>query len=158
MRNTFWSISSAIAFREWQGTRLQEDVIKWKHFPRCWPFVRGIHRSPANSPHKGQWRGALMFSLIWAWVHRWVHNCEAGDLKCHRAHYDVIVMFMFFRLLEWCLCLLVFISSLMITVLCESSRRFRGAEFRGKTRLLTSLKACGSWWSSLAQSCLESDF
>ena len=23
-----------------------DDVIKWKHFPRYWPFVRGIHRSP----------------------------------------------------------------------------------------------------------------
>ena len=34
------------------------DVIKWKHFPRYWPFVRGIQRSPVNSPHKGQWRGA----------------------------------------------------------------------------------------------------
>ena len=22
-----------------------DDVIKWKHFPRNWPFVRGIHRS-----------------------------------------------------------------------------------------------------------------
>ena len=41
-----------------------DDVIKWKHFPRYWPFVRGIHRSPVNSPHKGQWRGSLMFSLI----------------------------------------------------------------------------------------------
>ena len=20
-----------------------DDVIKWKHFPRYWPFVRGIH-------------------------------------------------------------------------------------------------------------------
>ena len=38
-----------------------DDVIKWKHFPHYWPFVRGIHRSPVN-PHKGQWRGALMFS------------------------------------------------------------------------------------------------
>ena len=36
-------------------------VIKWKHFPRYWPFLRGIHRSPVNSPHKGQWRGTLMF-------------------------------------------------------------------------------------------------
>ena len=42
------------------------DVIKWQHFPRYWPFVRGIHRSPVNSPHKGQWRGALMFSFICA--------------------------------------------------------------------------------------------
>ena len=29
-----------------------DDVIKWKHFPRCWPFVRGIHRSPDDSPHE----------------------------------------------------------------------------------------------------------
>ena len=40
-----------------------DDVIKWKHFSRSWSFVRGIHRSPANSPYKGQWRGALMFSF-----------------------------------------------------------------------------------------------
>ena len=45
-----------------------DDVIKWRHFPRYWPFVRGIHRWPVNSPHKGQWRGALMLSLIWAWI------------------------------------------------------------------------------------------
>ena len=24
---------------------VHDDVIKWKHFPRYWPFVRGIHRS-----------------------------------------------------------------------------------------------------------------
>ena len=36
------------------------DVIKWKHFPRYWPFVWGIHRSPVNSPYKGQWHGALI--------------------------------------------------------------------------------------------------
>ena len=41
-----------------------DDVIKWKHFPRYWSFVRGIHRSPVNSPRKGPGRGALMFSLI----------------------------------------------------------------------------------------------
>ena len=45
---------------------IHDDVIKWKHFPRYWPFVRVIHRSPVNSPHKGQWRGALMSSLICA--------------------------------------------------------------------------------------------
>ena len=33
---------------------IHDDVIKWKHFPRYWPFVGGIHRSPVNSPHKGQ--------------------------------------------------------------------------------------------------------
>ena len=69
-----------------------DDVIKWKHFPSYWPFVRGIHRSPVNSPHKGQWRGALMFSLICARINGWVNNGEAGDLRRNRAHYDVIVM------------------------------------------------------------------
>ena len=42
-----------------------DDVIKWKNFPRHWPFVRGSHRYPVNSPHKGQWRWPLMFSLIY---------------------------------------------------------------------------------------------
>ena len=70
-----------------------EDVIKWKHFPRYWPFVRGIHRSPVNSAHKGQWRGALMFSLICVWINGWVKDHEAGDLGRHHAHYDVIVMY-----------------------------------------------------------------
>ena len=69
-----------------------DDVIKWKHFPRNWLFVRGIHRSPVNSPHKGQWRTALMFSLICVWINDWVNNREAGDLRRYRAHYDVIVM------------------------------------------------------------------
>ena len=45
-----------------------DDVIKWKHFSRYWPLVREIHRSPVNSPHKGQWRGALMFHLICVWI------------------------------------------------------------------------------------------
>ena len=66
--------------------------MKWKHFPHYWPFVRGIHRSPVNSPHKGQWCLALMFSLIWAWINGWVNNREAGDLRRHRAHYEVTVM------------------------------------------------------------------
>ena len=47
-------------------------MIAWWHFPRYWSFVRGIHRSPMNSPHKGHWRGALMFSLISVWIYGWV--------------------------------------------------------------------------------------
>ena len=69
-----------------------DDVSKWKHFPRNWPFVREIHRSPVNFPHKGQWRWALMFSLIYAWINDWVNNREAGDLRRQHGHYDVIVM------------------------------------------------------------------
>ena len=58
----------------WVNEPYHDDVIKWKHFPRYWPFVRGIHRSPVNSPHKGQWRGALMFTLICARINGWVNN------------------------------------------------------------------------------------
>ena len=94
---------------------------KWKlHLPKLWEtFVRnlnsrlacnswwrqqmetfsallalraGNHRSPVNSPHEGQWRGDLMFSLICARINSWVNNREAGDWKRHRAHYDVTVM------------------------------------------------------------------
>ena len=31
-------------------------------------------------PHKGQWHGALMFSLICAWTNGWANNRDAGDL------------------------------------------------------------------------------
>ena len=73
-------------------TELHDDVIKWKHFPRYWPFVRGIHRPPVNSPHKGQSLGALMFSLICACINGWGKNHKAGDLRRHITHYGVIVM------------------------------------------------------------------
>ena len=88
---TEWSECST----RWAGFlsfRLHDDVIKWKHFLRYWPFVRGIHRWPVDSLHKGQWRGALMFSLTCTWIKGWVNNCEAGDLRRHCVHYDVIVM------------------------------------------------------------------
>ena len=52
-----------------------------------------IHRSPVNSPHKVQWRRALMFSLICAKINGWVNNGKAGDLRRHRAHYDITVMY-----------------------------------------------------------------
>ena len=53
------------------------DDIKWKHFPRHWPFVRGIHRSPVNSPHKGIWRGAfyVFFDLR---LNKWLSKQSRG--------------------------------------------------------------------------------
>ena len=96
-----YDVSACKASREWRTGRTEgwhcflfqfssrhDDVIKWKHFPRYWPFVLGIHRSP----HKDQWRGAMMFSLICVWINDWVNNREAGDLRHYRAHYDVSVM------------------------------------------------------------------
>ena len=97
--NVFMRVSALLAFEwgihQWPVDGLgdsHDDVIKWKHFPRYWPFVRGIHRSPVNSSHKGQWRGALMFSMICAWINSWVNNRKAGDLRLYRSHYDVTVM------------------------------------------------------------------
>ena len=87
--NRFMSYNSKNVFMD---DKYHDDVIKWKYFPRYWPFVWGIHRSPVNYPHKGQWRGALMFTLICARRNGWVYNREAGDLRRYRLHYDVIVM------------------------------------------------------------------
>ena len=53
-----------------------DDVITWKHLLH-WPFVRGIHRSPMNSPHKGKWRWAM----ICAWTNAWVNNQDADYLR-----------------------------------------------------------------------------
>ena len=74
------------------GTWWHDDVIKWKRFTRYWPFVRGIHWFPVYSPYIGQWRGVLMFSSIYVWMNDWVNNREAGDVRCHRAHYNVTAM------------------------------------------------------------------
>ena len=63
-----------------------------KIFPRYWPFVQGIHGSSVISPHKGQWRRVLLFSLICVWVNGCVNIDEIGDSRRHRAHYDAIVM------------------------------------------------------------------
>ena len=61
-------------------------------FPRYWPFVKGINRPPTDSPHKGQWRGALVFSLVCAWRNGSENNRDSGDFRRHRAHNDVTVM------------------------------------------------------------------
>ena len=66
-----------------------DDVIKGNYFPRYWPFVRGIHRSPANSSQRPVTRN---FPLIWAWTKSWANNGDAHDLRRHLAHYDVTVM------------------------------------------------------------------
>ena len=87
----YWPVARGI-HRSPMNIRNHDDVIKWKHFPCYWPFVRGIHRSLVNSPHKGQWRGALTFSLICTRTNGWANNWNAGDLRRHRAHYDVTVM------------------------------------------------------------------
>ena len=68
----------------------------WRHqietFSALLAICAGNSPTPVNSPHKGQWRGALMFSLICVWINVWVNNREAGDLRRYRVNYGVIVM------------------------------------------------------------------
>ena len=68
---------------------IHDDVIKWNHFPRYWPFVRIIHRSLVNNP---QWCEALIFSFIFAWTNGWVHKRDAVELRRQRTHFDGTVM------------------------------------------------------------------
>ena len=78
--NSRFSVPLYIPWNTWY------DFIKWKHFACYRRFVRGIQRWPVvNSPHKGQWHGALMFSLICAWTKGCANNRDAGDLRCHTA-------------------------------------------------------------------------
>ena len=83
------------------GSSARHDNQDFKRISKtCWILaaffnswlVESNITTPVNSPHKGQWRGALIFSLICARTYGWVNNGEAGDLRRHRAHYDVIVM------------------------------------------------------------------
>ena len=88
-------------------------------------------RWPVNSPHKSQWRGALMFSLIGAWMSGWVNKCEAGKLRRLRTHYDVRVMKTFENIACSCTASLVLkcgwwsMSIVRIANLCHSGKLYR---------------------------------
>ena len=72
----------------------------WRHqmetFSALLALCSGNSPVPVNSPHKGQWRAAWVFSSICAWINGWVNNRKAGDLRRNRAHYDVSVMSFFY--------------------------------------------------------------
>ena len=63
-------------------------------------IYEGNSPAPGEFPLKGQWRGALMFSLICVWIKGWENNLEAGDFRRYHAHYDIIVMSMTVMLYE----------------------------------------------------------
>ena len=86
-------------YRSMFSDTMQHMLSWWRHqmetFSALLALCAGNSPGPVNSPHKGQWRGALMFSLICARINDWVNNREAGDLRRHRGHYDVNVMYSF---------------------------------------------------------------
>ena len=75
--------------------KCNDGAAKWKLFPCYWPFVRGIHRTPVDSPYRGQWRGTSMFFL----TNGWAINQDPSDFKRHRTHYDVTVMLLLMQIL-----------------------------------------------------------
>ena len=87
-----WGSDSSPSYIVQCDGAVHDDFVTWKYIPRYWPFVRGIHRSPVDSPHEGQWRWTLMFSLMCAWTNGWANNRDASDLRRHRSHYDATVM------------------------------------------------------------------
>ena len=76
----------------WSVLQLVSHIYStwWRHQMEAFSALLAI--CAGNSPHKGQWRGALIFSLIFVWINGWVNNHEAGDFRRYRAHYDVSVM------------------------------------------------------------------
>ena len=74
-------------------------VSWWRHQMETFPAQLAI--CAGNSPHKGQWRGALKLSLICVWINDWVNNHDAGDLRRYRVHYDVIVMWTYIDSTPW---------------------------------------------------------
>ena len=70
-------------------------ISRWRHQMETFSALLALcaGNSPVNSPQKGQWRGALIFSLNCARTNGWVHNRDTGDLTRHCAHYIVTVMY-----------------------------------------------------------------
>ena len=134
----------SVRVRPWWRHQMSNQVkSKWKHFPRYRPFLRWIHRSPVNFPHKGQWRGTLMFSLICAWTNGWMNTRDAGDLRRHSTHYDITVM-------HWDLCYEALIYMMILVSFPFSDKavdfRVRIADTTGQ--YLTSLHMAISTWYS----------
>ena len=91
------SSNKRVAWSSKQAKVLHITSSWWHHqmetFSTLLALCAGNSLVPMNSPHKGQWRGALIFSLICVWINSWINNREAGDLRHHRGHPDVSVMY-----------------------------------------------------------------
>ena len=85
IRPVTWSNSIVIdrhgAGRTYLWEQYHDDVIKWKHFPRSWPFVKGIHWSPVVPLTNDNRFGALIWSLLLDWTNRWINSRVTGDSR-----------------------------------------------------------------------------
>ena len=116
---------------------LHDNVIKWKHFPRYWPFVWRIHRFRWIPRTKDQWRGASICDRI----NFWVNNREADNLRRTHAHYDVTVIWTF-----CCCCLFYTTHSCDDSVLTANLRIFPGRRvIKLKAEIYTSRSYLLTW-------------
>ena len=105
LKQCYWNLFIRPSFPNWWIIRGRWDSwwlcatgpwTWWRHQMETFFRVTGhlcgefivIGEFPAQRPVNR----ALMFSLICARINGWVNNSEAGDLRRHHAHYDVIVM------------------------------------------------------------------
>ena len=126
-------------------------------------LCEGNSPSPVNSPHKGQWRGALMFSLICAWTHDCVNNRDAGDLIRHRTHYDVTVMHPFNR--PNCLWLVLYIFANIYNLIWKRrnlqrqylNNLYQVVQYIWRIIICTRFALVASWYSFLLINIARSD-
>ena len=65
-----------------------DDIIRWKHFPRYWPFVKEIHQSPGYPSQRPLMRSFDVFLCALSLT----KSPDAGDLRRHAAHCDVTIV------------------------------------------------------------------
>ena len=107
------------------GTDLKEFTW-WRHqmetFSALLAICAGNSPFTGEFPSQSQWRGALTFYLICAWTSGWVNNREAGDLRRHRAYYDVTIMNLSVFIGQGSCLYLFIISSVDYQQLCSSTQ------------------------------------
>ena len=120
---------------------IHDDVIKWNLFGviglLCGDFTchRWIPLTKASD--------AELWCFLWPvpWINGWVNNSEAGDLRRHRAHYDVIVLYLDTRQTES-------VSRVHWSVMFGTSTSAKSAWNSFKVHLYSSL-ATFCYWISL---------
>ena len=114
------------------GCRCALALSWWRHQIETLSALLGLcagNSSVTGEFHShSQWRWALMFSLICTWINGWANNREVGDLRRHRAHYDVIVM-------SWILYESIEYKSALIQVMTHKQQEIIQVPLRHKVSL-----------------------
>ena len=63
-----------------------DGALKWKHFPRYWPFVRGIHQWPLDSLHNGSMIRGFDVSFDVSLRKLLNKQLKTGEIRCLGGH------------------------------------------------------------------------